>query len=328
MVRAWHRGRACVDPVPLVLTVLTGLVYLPVLRQGWVYDDANWLPDGVGTKWALAPFRWASWIGSGEPWALHALGLVAHLACGWLLWSIGRRWISRVGMSVALTLFWLHPIQVETVAYASGSLEAVIACYGLMAVWLWRSDAPWRQVAAFGFLGLAWSVKWSAWPLPLALYAVGATSIGVDWLIPVIVVVIAGIAWHPSVLFWLSGTLHHLPAFGVRLALTGAELTRGLLWMLWPWRLAVEHAPLVSWQIAVGAVAWIGLGVAAWRQQAARMAWIWVTVLELPRALSAESRPLTEHHWYLPAIAVWLLAGYSVDMWKGAYGRSASVQCG
>lgn len=154
------------------LLALTVLAYARVVTFGLVYDDAYWLwPLRLGTGAAswINPFRLAAWIGGGLPWAYHALILGLHLVNGGLVYTLARRWLSDYAAAIVLMLFWLHPIQVEAVAYVSGGIEVLLTTYVLVAVLGLVSRSLILNGIGAGCLWLAVTLKPSALPLLVAV---------------------------------------------------------------------------------------------------------------------------------------------------------------
>jgi tetratricopeptide (TPR) repeat protein len=119
-----------------VSLVFIGLIaYLPVLQNGFVWDDDTFLtnnplikaPDGLFRFWfstqasdywpVTSSTLWLEW----RLWGMHALGyhvtnVALHLGEGVLLWSILRR-LRVPGAYLAALLFIVHPVNVESVAW-------------------------------------------------------------------------------------------------------------------------------------------------------------------------------------------------------------------
>jgi tetratricopeptide (TPR) repeat protein len=116
--------------------VLIGLVaYLPMLQNGFVWDDDTFLtknplikaPGGLFRFWfstqpsdywpVTSSTLWLEW----RFWGMHAAGyhatnLALHLAEGLMLWTILRR-LRVPGAYLAALLFVVHPVNVESVAW-------------------------------------------------------------------------------------------------------------------------------------------------------------------------------------------------------------------
>lgn len=99
----------------LVFALVTIGVYAPHLRDGFVYQDANY-------SFTVAPV------------VVHSLSLLLHLLNGLLLYYIvtcadvpGAGWIAGV--------FLIHPSNVEAVAYGAAQSELIILGCGLLLVW-------------------------------------------------------------------------------------------------------------------------------------------------------------------------------------------------
>ncbi len=100
-----------------IVAALTVAAYLHVASYQPLYDDAH-----------LSALRYMT------PPVAHLGVLCLHLLNGVLLWYLSRRWLSEVASVLVVTLFWLHPLQVESVAYISGGMETLLTSYTLIAV--------------------------------------------------------------------------------------------------------------------------------------------------------------------------------------------------
>ena len=71
-----------------------------------------------------------------NPWLFHAASLIVHLGSVLLVFQILRRVIGRDGPSfVGALLFAIHPLQTETVAWASGLKDLLCGFFALLAIW-------------------------------------------------------------------------------------------------------------------------------------------------------------------------------------------------
>lgn len=157
-MRGWH----------VLLGVGAGLVaaawiYGAHVRQaGWVYEDPHMLLATTG--WGPRLLTRASWAVVRSPVLAHALnlalhGLVAGLAA-LLAWRLTRAWLAAVVAGLGLLV---HPVAVETVAYAAGGRGELLAAVGIVGACVavtWAS--PWRWPLVVGALGVAWLAKESA----------------------------------------------------------------------------------------------------------------------------------------------------------------------
>jgi hypothetical protein len=177
----------------LGLTLLTLLVYLPVIWAGFVWDDLYLIsnplvkaPDGLLKIWFGFEGRdyfplsysgfWLQW----RLWGLHPLGyhvvnVVLHLACALLLWRILVR-VAVPGAWLAALLFAVHPVNVETAAWISEQKNTLAMVFFLLSVWVWRrqpdSGNGWLLAGSLVCFALSLLAKPMAvlWPPVLAGY--------------------------------------------------------------------------------------------------------------------------------------------------------------
>ncbi len=285
------------------LTLLTALVYVPTLRYGFVFDDHNWVawvpdPQVAAPAWryvSRAPWAVAAWLGGGLPWAYHAVVVSLHLLNGGLLYRLARRWLSVPAALLTLTLFWLHPMQVESVAYISGGMEVLLTTYVLLAL----LAGP--NLLGLLALALAVQLKPSAVPLLLAVPFVWTRRKYV-WGAAVAAVLLI-VALTPTYLAWLlraaplADRLQQVHQVSSALVLLG-------------WQMITFHGYSIltdGFTSAFGTALVLALGLLAWHWRPAFLAWLWIVALLLPRALVLhDASALTLHHLYLPFLAVWL----------------------
>lgn len=332
------------------LAILTVAVYARSLSYGFVYEDIHsgpaggWLPfafvwpnhldSALSTSWGLWPFAIATWICHSAPWADHALVIGLHLINGCLLWLLLAPFLSERMRLVVIGLFWLHPLQVESVAYVTGGRETLVAAYLLFALWLTRDDGAWRWTLALSSLALAATTKASALQV-LVLFPLGLFGLRGGWppewfaqpawtvqgqaqrqavgLVASVAMVIA-IILGPSMAQLIAA---HMTDATISERLTYLGLTafasgRYALTTIWPvLRFTVDHdwATVPNWACIGAGVVFVALFTRACMAHLSvesRVAWLWCLVPIMLRMLVPVDPVLTEHHLYLPWMAVWI----------------------
>jgi len=149
-----------------LLPMLTGLVFLPALAAGFVWDDNVLIVENLLTdSWANLPamLRGSLWdstpVGDGgaayyrplmlvsllvdrtlfglSPLAHHAHSLLWHLLAVALGWRLLRRWLPPLSAAAGLALFAVHPLQVEPVTFIAARndlMAAALLLAGLLAL--------------------------------------------------------------------------------------------------------------------------------------------------------------------------------------------------
>jgi len=226
-----------------------------------------------------------------NPAVFHLASVVVHGLCVLLVWGVVRRFVGGDWPAAAgALLFALHPVQVETVAWASGLKDLLAVCLGLCAVLLYLlgGDAAGRRrfallaVATAAFVAALLS-KPSAVVVPVICWVLGGWQEG--RLRPHAWPLLAG--W--MVLSLGCAVLTKLVQPGVDLApvawshrpLVALDALAFYLWKLaWPMHLAPDYGR--SPQVALGS-SWIR--------------WTWIVPLAATLSLAA-----------LPGRRRWLLA--------------------
>jgi protein O-mannosyl-transferase len=183
--------------VSIGLVLLTGLAYLPVLGNGFVaWDDQEYItenpripegPTAENLRWAFTTFRkgswhpltWVSHLADGrlhglDPRGHHLTSLLLHAASTLLLFSVLRGMTGALWRSgLVAALFALHPLHVESVAWASERKDVLAGFFWVltMAAYLRHARRPGlpRYLPVIGFLVLALLSKPLAVTLPFAL---------------------------------------------------------------------------------------------------------------------------------------------------------------
>lgn len=141
---------------------LLAFAYSPIRHAGFVYEDARWMAscDHASSQWQAAPrslMRW-TWCWQAaytpSPQAFHAVNLMLHGLVsgllGVLIWSVTA---SERAAWMASSLFLLHPLQMESVAYLSGRGD-VLAGLAVVGACLAALHRAWWVVAACLLLGV------------------------------------------------------------------------------------------------------------------------------------------------------------------------------
>lgn len=204
------------------ILVLTLAAYASTLFSSFHFDDFAIFSDPVLTSsdgwWRVFRFDqtrpltyftfWLNYrVGGTDPWGYHALNLATHLGCVMVAWFVFRRLAEPVIALAATTVFALHPLQSQAVAYVFERATLVATFFCLLAWGDWLAGKRWRAVAWFALALLA---KEEAVAFPVFVLAV-------DWALGRL----KRAAWTPLA-FWFGLSL----AAGGRLLFVAAH-TKG-----------------------------------------------------------------------------------------------------
>lgn len=304
-------GRAAV-----LLVILTAGLYAPTLTYGWVYEDrtdatilTRSLADSVAI-WTWQPARsltqftmHATYAVFGLwPGAYHAGNVAVHLLNGGLLYGLASSCLSPWAAVLAVGVFLLHPVQVESVAYVSNRadlLATTALLVGLGAV----TRARWWLVAlacVAAFLAKETGI------VVLPLCAVFAVWLGAR---PsrLAVVLVSAMAATLGVYLLLSYPL----VWDLRQALTQLSAWTSLLTLVvWPVGLTIDHDWNWITTIPMSLVAglWAGGLIAAWYRRSSWFALAMASCLIVvaPRFGVSLVEGLHEHHLMvvMPALSI------------------------
>jgi hypothetical protein len=313
-----------------LLLILTALLYAPTLGYGFIYEDRNDLQtfarawrDSIET-WAWKPARSLTELsfalGGTSPQAAHAGNVLIHLLNGGLLYGLASACLRPWAATIALGVFLLHPVQVESVAYVSNRADLLATAAVLIGVWavIARRWAVVALACVLAFLAketaiiaaplLAWFAYWRGERVPRAA---------------VIAVIVLSV---PAVTFLL---LTYPLLFDLRNALTPlAQLTRLLALVAWPVGLTIDHDWnwITTIPMSLTAGLWAGVLALAWSVQSSWFALAagWCLIVIAPRTVVSLVEGLHEHHLYLCLVPIALLIGAVFGAEREEHGVSAS----
>lgn len=325
----------------------------PVVRQGVTTDGVLWaLETNRAANWH--PATWLSHmldceLHGLEPRGHHVTNLMLHVAnvCllfGLLRWTTGRQWVSALAASV----FGLHPLRVEVVAWVAERKELLSVFFGLLtiAAYVWythRTNAWWRYTVVLVLFTLALMSKPMLVTLPFVLLLLDWWPLGRyrldDHPLPKFAPLAAWYTVEKLPLFTLSAVssyitytvqqgggavsqLESLP-LGVRIENALVGCMQYLERTFWPAELSFLYPhPLTSLpagQVALAAVLLIAISLAtvffARRLRYAPVGWFWFLGALVPTLgfVQVGLQATADRYTYWPAIGLsilfaWLLA--------------------
>jgi len=110
---------------------------LQSLGYYWTHPEGGLFVPVTYSYW-LGLAALAGWLGydvADAPWLFHAASIVLHIGCTLLVFDLLRRVLDAKGSAaIAALLFALHPLQVESVAWACGAKDLLCALLSLLAI--------------------------------------------------------------------------------------------------------------------------------------------------------------------------------------------------
>ncbi|MCJ7543545.1 MAG: glycosyltransferase family 39 protein, partial [Phycisphaerae bacterium] len=161
-------------PAALILAA-TVLVYLPSLRNGFIWDDDFYVTDNTNLRsWSGLAAIWTQpttspqyyplvfttfWIEhhlwGGHPLGYHLVNVLLHGFSAVILWRLLRR-LGVPGAFLAGVVFAIHPVHVESVAWVTERKNVLSGLLYLLAVGAYlRFDPPPGARRRWGFYALA-----------------------------------------------------------------------------------------------------------------------------------------------------------------------------
>ena len=334
----------------LALVLLVGLVYANALGGGFIWDDeylyfdnprllketitSVFSPDAYPFEKEKAQYlvyrplqflahSWLARLFGLQPFGLHFASMALHAAAAVLAFLMLLEFAEIRVAWIAATLFVVHPLHVEAVAWMAAFSEVLagalmlLSLYALLRAQPGPQDAPprifqrrWLLAVSYLAAAMAFLTKETALALPLmAALFVGRRAwpffaLAGGTLLLRFSILGVGVAGLPS--RSLFGHLHVIVATTLQYAQK----------LIWPWPLAPEY------HLAHSPAAWVafavGCALAAWaatRHKEARLALL-VVFLPLTPALASSIvlpalRQAQDRYAYVAVLGVVLLIGYA-----------------
>ena len=338
--------------VPLAVAAILAAVavYLPALRNGFIWDDPLVLQQlqaihslrdlfilpPIIPHFYFRPLIFLSYLldrelGGGTPWWFHASVIAMHAVNTALVFALARRLFTgdRLIAAGSALLFAVFPAHVESVAWMAGRSDVIVCTFVLLTVLLlWDHDGHWRWALAglTFFLGLLCKETGLA-----CLVLLPALDIirrrGVKWVryLPLLIAtVIYFILRRQALGTALGGT-----ATAVAASQLSLDLLRAVgfytLQAIAPLRMCAYIPDVPSaWPYAALGVATLALpaAYAGWRQLrqrggwqlAALLAWFFATLAPslIVIVRRSASAPVADRYLYLPSVASCILLCWGI----------------
>ncbi len=190
---------------PLLPALLGVLVYLNAVNAEFVYDDLSYVQEnpsvsgeapifsealpphrkdlGLYRPVTVSTYRWTHARFGLDPFAFHLVNVMLHAAASALVFAAGVRLGATRAVALAgASIFAVHPIHVEAVAWVVGRAEILCTSFALLALVTFgrpgdRRGAL-RAILAAAFYALAALAKETALPFPALLFALDVASRG------------------------------------------------------------------------------------------------------------------------------------------------------
>ncbi len=375
---AISRAAICV-----LLGVMVCVTFWPVLGNGFTnFDDHEYVTKNPHVRAGLTPasIKWAwtaSYSGNWHPltwmshmldWDLfgaraaghHAVSLLLHLVGTLLLFLVLERMTGAVWRSAFVAaLFAVHPLHVESVAWASERKDVLSGVFWMLTTWAYiravKSPSPGRRRLVVACFALGLTTKPMLVTLPFTLLLLDYWPLGrwpagaklADWRraswplvrekLPLFVLAAASSALTFAI--QKSGkAVGSLAAYPLSVRIANALVAYvTYLWKtVWPASLAMfypHRGPNLSVVGAAGAGVVLALiTVAAWRTRRRApyvlVGWLWFlgTLVPVIGLVQVGAQALADRYTYLPLIGLFVIAAWGIpDLWVRLTARGTTT---
>lgn len=340
------------------LALLTLAAWLPALRNGFVnLDDGLYVTGNpqvqkgitrAGVAWALTANVANNWhpltllshmldcqLFGLDPAGHHAMSLLLHLADVLLLFAVLARMTGALWRSAAVAaLFAVHPLHVESVAWAAERKDVLSALFWILAMGAWTSYARRPSLGRYLLVVLLMALGLAAKPmvvtLPFALLLLDVwplERLGLGWkrlMAEKLPLLALSVAASLATLRYQRTSLAplELVPWSLRLANAAVSYAAYLGKLLLPRNLAVFYPiPLAipAWQAAGSAALLAALtALAVWKVRQAPwllVGWLWFlgTLVPVIGLVQVGRQAMADRYTYLPSIGLFLAIVWGIS---------------
>jgi Flp pilus assembly protein TadD len=343
-------------------------IFVPGLANEFVWDDEQYLSRNPAVsggltlqnlRWGLTTFHAGNWhpltwlshqadveIFGMNPTGHHLTSLLLHCANALLMLFVFRRLTGFFwGSALVAALFAVHPLHVESVAWAAERKDVLSTLLWLLALgaWIWwcRSPRPARYLATVALYVLSLSAKQMPVTFPFLLLLLDWWPLGrfvpgrrlkvIAEKLPLLALAAAA-----SAVAYLAqsgfGSVGNAP-LEARLANAVIACCIYVGKTLWPTRLALlypfplEPPALVPTSLAVAALTAVSILVLRTRKSLPFLAvgWFWFlgTLVPVIGLVQIGNQALADRYTYVPLTGLFIMAIWGVDRLTAGHGRRA-----
>ncbi|HVA96386.1 MAG TPA: hypothetical protein VND99_01915 [Candidatus Acidoferrales bacterium] len=163
--RAFLIGKALkiLTSPPCIIIALGFIVFSNCLNNGFVWDDINYIisnqalhhplsfsyvfskanffnSQGMYRPLMTIYFNFLYYLYADAPYHYHLIQLWIHIINAYLVYLLFKRFFNKTLSFILSLIFLVHPLQVESVSYISGTIEPVFFLFGISALHVSLSD--------------------------------------------------------------------------------------------------------------------------------------------------------------------------------------------
>ncbi len=345
--------------ISFALAAIVLAIYYPAFGFGFVtFDDPEYITlnpyiaqglTGSGIAWAFTsgymfywhPLTWIShmldiqWFGVANAGMHHVTNVLLHAANCVLLFLLLFRLTGALGRSAfAASLFAVHPLRVESVAWVAERKDVLCAFFWILTTLAYvgyAKNPSWKRYASVVLLfAAALMSKPMAVTLPFALLLLDywplerARDLSWPSLAPLVrekIPLFAMTIVSSIITFQVQhqvGAVAGLDAFPLSMRIGNALVSYAAYLgdTIWPTSLAALYPfqRLETWQIAIAGVLLIGISWAVWRSRRPYLlvGWLWFigTLVPVSGLVQAGGQSRADRFTYIPLIGLFMIAAW------------------
>lgn len=338
------------------LSLVTLILYINVLQNGFVWDDRTMLFSSSSVSGAsggknvaqgprlwqrplmLFSFQGERLLFGRNPAGFHLTNLLLHLAVVLVFAGVVRSLLgSEISALIAGAFFVLHPIHSEAVSALLGRSDLLVGLFSLLGLWAYRKSSLWALGLLFFLLAMASKESGLAalglfvW-YDLCFRRSEGRRLWIRWL-TLLALVLLSIPVYLSLLHrnpwlavsapkWWGGSPYH--TFLMMLTVVW-EYARLLIFpsSLSPWYVIPGVTTVLHWKVMAGLIIFLGvilLLVWSFRKQpilSFGLGWLFSALLPVSNIVPIPGSMMAERWLYVPSMGFCLLGGMALNwVWK------------
>lgn len=333
----------------LLVILITCLVYINSLNNGFVYDDnymivendylrgleniplffsskltTGFIPQGMYRPLTMLTYILNFWSAGLNPFYYHLINLLLHiLNISMLYLLLNYLWkdLEPTAVFLAVSLFAIHPLNSQAVNFLSSRATLLFTFFYLMSFYFYLKDRLWISFLAFA-IGLLSKEEMIFLPLLILIYElIYKRNLRLKKILPFVALGLFYLLWR-RYLFGTATLIYRVRAIKEDLLLGLLNLPFYFRLALWPRGFSIEH-PLTSllrfdtlnliYIFTFYLILVLGIIYCYRKDKLAAFCLLWPVIAIFPFLFTSLNNPAAEHRFYLDFVGLTLILGYIFD---------------